>query len=145
MKVKLIYKKGKLHSMQVPNKGGGYSIILMSTPMAIHILTAIKGYKESDTNKSAKVRLIANACGVSTWVTIPVIIIATLLADIISYDAATGATRTSIWRTINTTVKSLMRSFQNAADLAPANSELIILSGGFGIKKVAIKQKNVFH
>ncbi len=67
-----------------------------------------------------------------------------LLAAIDAFNAAIGVAKTPTWNAVNTALKAVMGTFAAAMGLNPAHAEEICVSGGFYVKGVAIKQKNVF-
>jgi hypothetical protein len=119
-------------------------IILMSTPSAIHILTAALKIKKGDVNRGIKARRVIMQASSSIWVTVPIGTITMILAAIDAFNVAEGPAKKTAWDAVNTGLKSVMRLFSNAMDLDPVHSEEICISGGFSVKKVAIKQKQVF-
>ncbi len=140
----IVFKKGKFYVVTGSKNGKGNYIVLMSMPTAIHIITAALNIKDSDPSRGVKALVVATACGTSTFVIIPIGTITALLAAIAAYNSAVGAQKKAKWRIVKTSLKSIMRTFQNAMDLVPADAVACCESGGFKVKKVSIKQKNVF-
>ncbi len=139
-----VFRNGKFYMVRGSKTGKGFHFVLLSTPSAIHILTAVLGITDTDPSRGVKALAVATACGTSTLVIIPIGTITALLAAITAFNSAVGAMKKTKWRAVKTTLKSLMRTFQNAMDLDPTNAAAICASGGFKVKKVSPKQKNVF-
>ena len=140
----VVLRNGKFYTASGSNTSKGYNFVLMSFPSAIHIITAVLGITDTDPSRGAKALVVATACGTSTFVIIPIGTITALLAAITAYNNAIGAQKKTKWRLVKIALKSLMRTFQTAMDLTPADAVATCESGGFKVKKVAIRQKNVF-
>ena len=140
----IVLKNGNFYEARGSNTGKGYNFILMSMPTAIHIITAALNIKDTDPSRGVKALVVATACGTSTFVIIPIGTITALLAAITAYNSAVGAQKKTKWRIVKTSLKSIMRTFQTAMDLTPADAVACCESGGFSVKKVSIRQKNVF-
>ena len=96
-------------------------------------------------NRGILALAIVTACGTSIFVLIPIGTITTLLADIITFNAAVGPVqRKAKWDIIKIGIKEMMRTFQTAMDLNPVDAGLICASGGFTPKAGASRDKNVF-
>ncbi len=139
----LFSHKGKVYIKQTDYKGKVF-IILMSGPSAIHILTAALNIKSNDPNRGAKAHAMVMKFSTSAFVIVPLGTTTAALADIASFNAAIGVARKTTWNQVNTDLKSVMRLFANAMGLDPVHAEQICVSGGFKVKGVGIKQKNVF-
>jgi hypothetical protein len=125
-------------------KGREY-IILMGMPSSIHILTAALKIKSTDPNRGVKARAVVLKFSTSTWVTIPTGTVTALLAAIAAFNAAIGVAKKSTWNTVNTGLKAVMGTFAAAMGLDPVHAAEICVSGGFYVKGVPIKQKNVYR
>ncbi len=119
-------------------------IILMSTPAAIHILTAALKIKSNDRNRGVKARAVVLKFSTSTWVSVPIGTVTAILALIDAFNAAIGVAKTPTWNAVNTALKAVMGTFSAAMGLNPVHAEEICVSGGFFVKGVGIKQKNIF-
>ena len=135
--------KNRVYIRRTDYKGRVF-IILMSTPSAIHILTPVLKIKSADPNRGVKARAVVLQFSTSTWVTVPLGTITALLADIAEFNAATGPARKTIWFQINEGLKSVMGLFASLMGTDPLHAAEICVSGGFFVKQVNIKQKNVF-
>ncbi len=139
----LICHKGKVYIRQTSYKGHVY-IILMSSPSAIHILTAALNIKSNDPNRGAKAHAVVMKFSTSTYVTVPLGTTTAALADIAAFNAAIGAARKTTWNQVNSDLKNVMAIFSTAMRADPVHAEVICVSGGFKVKGVAIRQKNVY-
>ena len=144
MKSYFVVERKKFSVVFVKDGFKNFSFVMFAAPLAIHIITAILNIKDGDANRGSKALAVVTACGTSTFVIIPIGTITSILALITSYNSAVGAVKKAKWKLIKTALKAMMRTFQTAMDAAPADAESIAASGGFGVKKVAVKQRNVF-
>jgi len=140
----VVFRRGDYYIVGGSNTGKGYYFVLMSGPSAIKILTAVLGIADGDTDRGPKALAVVTACGTSTMVIIPIGTITALLAAISAFNSAVGAMKKTKWGIVKTGLKALMRTFQNAMDLDPVNAAAICESGGFTLKKMVPKQKNVY-
>ena len=115
-------------------KGKGNIVILMSTTTVIHVVTGTLDMPESNADKGVRATFISTTAAGSSRVAIPTPVITALNGKIGAFNTATPATRATAERTMVNALKSLMRTFQTAADDDPANAVAILNSGGFGIK-----------
>ncbi len=115
-------------------KGKGNIVILMSTTTVIHVVTGTLDMPESNADKGVRATFISTTAAGSSRVAIPTPVITALNGKIGAFNTATPATRATAERTMVNALKSLMRTFQTAADDDPANAIAILNSGGFGIK-----------
>ena len=139
-----LYDHNKKTYLRGTDYKGRQYIILMSTPSAIHILTAALNIKSTDPNRGVKARAVVLKFSVSTWVTVPTGTVTAILALIATFNAAIGVAKKPAWNAVNTALKAVMGTFAAAMGLNPVHAEEICVSGGFFVKGVAIKQKNVF-
>jgi hypothetical protein len=144
MKSYLVVEKKKFSVVYVKDGYKNFSFVMFAAPTAIHVVTAILNIKDTDTNRGAKALAVVTACGTSTFVIIPIGTITSILALITAFNGAVGAVKKAKWKLIKTALKAMMRTFQTAMDAAPADAASIAASGGFGVKKVSAKQRNVF-
>jgi hypothetical protein len=120
-------------------------IILVSLiPTAVHQMIATLDMPTGKGQRSARATIISAAAGGSTFLTIPPATITALNNLITLYTNSTTAGRKSAYNKLSKALKALMATFQTAGDLNPDTAEALIKSGGFGVKKVAIKQKQIF-
>src|SRR5665213_120344 len=144
MKSYLVVERKKFSVVHLSDGYKNFSFVMFAAPIAIHVVTAILNIKDTDTNRGSKALAVVTACGTSTFVIIPIGTITSILALITAFNSAVGPVKKAKWKLIKTALKAMMRTFQTAMDNAPADAESIAASGGFGVKKVATKQKNVF-
>ena len=138
------FRKGKYYIVTGSNTGKGFSYVLMSGPSGVKILTAVLDIADGDPSRGTKALAVVTASGTSTWVIIPIGTITALLAAITSFNNGVGAQKKTRWGIVKTSLKAIMRLFQNAMDLDPVNAAEICASGGFKLKKISPKQKNVY-
>ena len=144
MKSVFVVLRKKFAVVFVKNGFMNFSFVLMGTPSAIHIITAVLAIEDTDPSRGSKALAVVTACGTSTFVVIPIGTITSLLALITAFNSATGAVKKAKWLLIKAGLKAMMRIFQTQMDNVPADAEACCLSGGFKVKKVAIKQEQVF-
>ena len=144
--LEFVEHKDKLYLRGTDYKGRVY-IILMGMPSSIHILTAALKIKSTDPNRGVKARAVVLKFSTSTWVTVPTgtVTVTALLAAIAAFNAAIGVAKKSTWNTVNTGLKAVMGTFAAAMGLDPVHAAEICVSGGFYVKGVPIKQKNVYR
>ncbi len=118
--------------------------ILSLIPLVVHQAIATLDMPAGVTERGAKAKEISDAAAVSTYLTIPPAVITALNTLITAYNAAGPASRASAYNKMLKGLKSLMATFQTAADLNVDNAIALIKSAKFGVKTVAIRQKQKF-
>jgi hypothetical protein len=121
----------------------GKLIILMAGPTT-NIIIGTLDLGTTPSEIAARVLEINDGTATSTWITtLP----ATIAANIelrTNYMNATGATKKTALRLMKNAMNSLLRTYQTASDNDVENGIEILESGGFHIKGVGHKQKQIF-
>ena len=119
-------------------------IIMVLNVQVVHTIKATLDMPDGILKRIKRAKDISEASAHSTYVTIDTAIITALNNLIVNYENAISSERETAYRKLLAALKSLMATFQTAADLDVDNAEAIVMSGKFGVKKVALKQKGKF-
>ncbi len=117
---------------------------LMSTVLPIHSVTAKLNMPKSNAKRGVKALAIVTACTGNTNVAVPAAIIKAMKLNITNYNNATKGNRPGLWQLVKNDLNYLMSLFQAKANKDPSNCIVIIQSGGFKVRDVAIHQKGKF-
>ena len=147
-KIKFLIGDTRAHRTEMKknldSKSNTQIIILTSIPLVIHQMTATMDMPTGNLNRGARASEITAATAASTLISIPAATLTAINGLITIYNAAAPSARKSAFNKMMKALKALMGTIQTAADLNPDISEALIKSCGFGVKKVAIKQKGIF-
>ena len=120
-------------------------IILAMVPQVIHQITAVLDVPDGNLKRGEKASRIITASTNNAWVTITQTVIDGYVQHLKDYNTATKpAARNAAWLNVHKDLKAIMRLFQEAADNDPENAIVIVESGDFRVKKVTIRQRQVF-
>jgi hypothetical protein len=110
------------------------------------IRTAIATYKVTggDAAKGESARKVVTACAGNPNVPIPGPTIAIYVDHIDSYDARKPANKKERWRVVKVDIDALKGVTQTFANAEPESSNEIIVSAGFTVKVVTVRQKGIF-
>ena len=140
-------RKNRRHAARNNSKKNSKQIfILVSMATPIHILTAVLDMPEDTGGRLIRIQEILTAVTDNAYVTVPPASLTQANTDFNAYKgAATASERNATFRPIHNDLKGIMSLFQSAADANSENGIVIIESGKFKVKKIALNQKHEFE
>jgi len=125
-------------------KGRGTSIVLTVVPVAVNAIIAVLKMPTGYAKRVIAARKILSDCTGNANVTIAPADLSPIATHITTYENSTVAGRPDAWRIVMEDMNWLMGLFQKQANTNPATAIVVIESGGFFVKKVTNRQKQIF-
>ncbi len=122
----------------------GVHIVMMALPSITHVITAITKFGKKFGDRCKQSGEILKAITGNVWVVIDDATILNISNLLKAYKKSKGDERKGAWMSLHNAIKGVMYQFQIASENDRTNAIIIIQSGKFHVKGIAIQQKNVF-
>ena len=139
-------KNRRLAKRNNASKKSQHIFILATMATPIHTITAVLDMPDDHGSRIIRCQEIITAVTGNAYVTVPPATLTQTNTDFAAYQGATSPSeRNAMFRPIHNDLKGIMSLFQAAGNSNPEQAIVIIESGKFKVKKIALNQKHQFE